>query len=190
MSKLSDWIKVYDDAIPDHLVQACLDYFQTSPKGEHNQEWRRCKEVTTLDSSPLWIPVKEAIASIYHRYREECRNSVLNFANIVEAPNIFCYHALAPTKNYFNEHADAWSLATSTRQVSIIIYLNDVQEGGSTTFTTLGVSVAPKRGRILLFPSHFAYLHCGEAPLSEDKYIIVTWIHFDGQGHAYRSHRL
>lgn len=114
----------------------------------------------------------------------------MGFVNTIEAPNVFRYDVDPDHPNFFHPHADSWSCPTATRQVSIIIYLNDVQVGGATTFTDLKISVTPKKGRILFFPSFYNYTHMGEAPSSNAKYIIVSWIHFDGQGHAYRVHQL
>jgi prolyl 4-hydroxylase len=39
------------------------------------------------------------------------------------------------------------------RLLTFYIYLNDVEEGGGTHFTDLGISVQPKRGRVVLWPS-------------------------------------
>jgi prolyl 4-hydroxylase len=33
------------------------------------------------------------------------------------------------------------------------LYLNDVEAGGATDFPHLGITVAPKRGRVLIWPS-------------------------------------
>ena len=37
----------------------------------------------------------------------------------------------------------------------VFLYLNDVEEGGGTDFPTLGITVQPKRGRVLIWPSVF-----------------------------------
>ena len=39
------------------------------------------------------------------------------------------------------------------RLMTVFLYLNDVEEGGGTDFPTLGVTVEPKRGRALIWPS-------------------------------------
>ena len=192
MTNLSDYIAIYDNAFSEELCQLCLKMFHDDayPKGAHEAEWRRCREMTLIDQSPQWEVVKAVLRHYYYRYREERKSGVLNYANMLEAPNIFCYQVDTEKPNIFNTHADAWNFPTATRQVSLIVYLNDVAEGGETNFVDLGVKVSPKQGRLLLFPSHFTYMHRGEAPLSGPKYIMVSWIHFDGQGHAYRVHRL
>jgi hypothetical protein len=58
----------------------------------------------------------------------------------------------------------------------MIIYLNDVNEGGETSFLYTGNKVKPRKGGLLIFPSAFPFVHRGEVPVSNDKYIIATWL--------------
>lgn len=41
------------------------------------------------------------------------------------------------------------------RILTVFLYLNDVEAGGGTDFPRLGITVAPKRGRVLIWPSVF-----------------------------------
>jgi hypothetical protein len=61
------------------------------------------------------------------------------------------------------------------RTISCILYLNDVEEGGETYFDQFDFSVAPKAGRLVLFPSTFPYSHEARLPVSGNKYVLVTW---------------
>ena len=77
-------------------------------------------------------------------------------------------------------HCDAWNVPSATRLVSVVIYLNTVKEGGETIFPNLDLKVAPKRGRMLFFPSSFVYPHKAVTPISSVKYAIVTWLCLEG----------
>lgn len=192
MDKLTNWIGVYDNALPDDLCDWYINTFEASevPKGEYNEHWRRCKECSIIDGISRWDDLKRYIKNTYDKYREEHKNSTLYNINTIEAPNLYRYDVDPKNPNIFNPHVDAWNFATATRQISIIIYLNEVIEGGATTFNELDISITPKKGRILFFPSSFNFFHKGDAPISNSKYIIVSWLHFDGSGHAYRVHHL
>lgn len=61
------------------------------------------------------------------------------------------------------------------RTVTFIFYLNDVEEGGETTFPEF--QVKPKKGSLLLFPATWNYIHSANIPTSSDKYIITGWIY-------------
>ena len=56
------------------------------------------------------------------------------------------------------------------------IYLNDMDEGGETEFLHQKIRVAPKAGRIVIWPATFPYLHRGNPPLKGEKYIITSWM--------------
>jgi len=68
------------------------------------------------------------------------------------------------------------------RSWTAMVYLNDVEEGGSTDFVHLGLSIAPKQGAILMWsnadregvPNTWTN-HTGTAVKAGVKYIITKW---------------
>ena len=62
------------------------------------------------------------------------------------------------------------------RALVYIIYLNDIEDGGETEFLHQKIRVKPKKGRIVIWPSGFPYVHRGNPPLKENKYIITSWL--------------
>ena len=44
-------------------------------------------------------------------------------------------------------------MACGPRILTFFLYLSDVEEGGETHFPLLGISVKPKKGKALLWPS-------------------------------------
>lgn len=61
------------------------------------------------------------------------------------------------------------------RALTYIWYLNDIEEGGETSFFNKG-KVRPEEGKLVLFPSCWTYPHSGIMPISDNKYIITGWI--------------
>lgn len=61
------------------------------------------------------------------------------------------------------------------RVVSALLYLNEVPIGGQTEFVNFGVSVDPKPGRLVIFPSNYAYTHIAHPPVEGKKYVFVFW---------------
>lgn len=55
-------------------------------------------------------------------------------------------------------------------------YLNDVAEGGGTSFYYQGKTISPKQGTLVIAPAGFSHTHRGEIPVSNDKYILTSWI--------------
>lgn len=69
------------------------------------------------------------------------------------------------------------------RVLTLIIYLNDVEQAGETHFPMLDIKVKPKCGRALVFHNtgtnarkpHNMSLHAGLSPKSGKKYILSCW---------------
>ena len=184
---MAEWVKVYPNALSDEYCDNVVAFFNEQNKGLINAPWRRCYEYTAFDTSPFCEEFKRDIKKVYERYKLETGSGPLAGVNTLESPNVFQYNVDKTEPFHYHRHADNWNFATSTRQVSIIAYLNDVQEGGATDFGDLGVRVMPRKGCVLIFPSFYTYMHLGEPPISGSKYIIVSWIHYDGELHAYRT---
>jgi prolyl 4-hydroxylase len=60
------------------------------------------------------------------------------------------------------------------RYFTVLCYLNEEFEGGSTSFPLLNFSVKPESGKAILFPA--TYLHCAEPVKSGEKYVLVSWL--------------
>lgn len=78
--------------------------------------------------------------------------------------------------HYSSWHIEIENLGSSKRVFSMIVYLNDVLEGGETEFLYPKMKVKPKKGSLVIFPSAYPFVHRGVKPISHDKYIIATWI--------------
>ena len=90
-------------------------------------------------------------------------------------------------------HFDAWDGATERgqrcmaaggqRMVSCLLYLNDVEEGGGTSFPNLDMEIRAKKGRLVVFHNchegstvrHPASLHGGMPVLKGEKWACNFW---------------
>ena len=59
-----------------------------------------------------------------------------------------------------------------------ILYLNDNFTAGETEFLHQEQRINPKVGRVIVAPAHFPYVHRGNPPLKNSKYIITGWLLF------------
>lgn len=74
-----------------------------------------------------------------------------------ESPQVACYER----GQHFLAHEDAFPVETAAsngfnRHATLLLYLNDVPQGGATHFDKLGLSVQPRQGTALLFFPSFA----------------------------------
>lgn len=77
----------------------------------------------------------------------------------------------------FQVHFDSVN-EVANRYLVLLWYLNDVAEGGETRFPQLDIVVAPRAGRLLMFPPYWMYQHAGLPSASGDKYILSTYLLF------------
>ncbi|WP_252728259.1 2OG-Fe(II) oxygenase [Alteromonas sp. C1M14] len=65
------------------------------------------------------------------------------------------------------------------RVLLFMFYLNDVEEGGETEFYYQQQCIQPKVGRMVIAPAGFTHTHRGNVPVSNDKYILTSWMLFN-----------
>lgn len=83
----------------------------------------------------------------------------------------------------FDAHADSehWSdqenrwIRSQNRDYSILLYLNQGFTGGDISFPNLNITIAPKRGMLVTFPSDHRFMHAAEPLLSGERYVLVSW---------------
>lgn len=78
--------------------------------------------------------------------------------------------------HYESWHVEIENRKSAGRTFSMIVYLNDVYQGGETGFLYPQLKIKPTKGALVIFPSGFPFVHCGYKPISNDKYIIATWL--------------
>lgn len=80
---------------------------------------------------------------------------------------------------FYHWHIDGGSHEFSQRQLVALWYLNDVAgPGGETQFLYQGVSIRPRRGKLILFPPFWTHEHRAAELQEGVKYIATTWVVF------------
>ena len=84
-----------------------------------------------------------------------------------------------PSEGYHVWHCEHDNRKNGSRLLLVMLYLNDVEEGGETEFLYQSRRIKPKQGTLVICPSGFTHTHRGNPPLTGDKYMINGWIEFD-----------
>ena len=82
----------------------------------------------------------------------------------------------SPSQGYHVWHVEKDYNGICSRALVYTIYLNDILAGGETEFLFQKVRVSPKQGRVCIFPAQFPYVHRGNPPLNQVKYIVTSWL--------------
>jgi len=106
------------------------------------------------------------------RYVEEYPHLRTANFGLAEPPVLQHYR---PGGGFKREHYERANLATVTRLLAWMTYLNDVTDAGGTRFVYQDVTFEARAGRTLIWPSEFTHTHVGVVSPSQHKYIITGW---------------
>jgi hypothetical protein len=92
---------------------------------------------------------------------------------------------------YHHWHSEHYPLPTDSQQRPLhrvllyLVYLNDVAEGGETEFLYQQAKIKPKQGSLVLAPCGFTHSHRGSIPVSNDKYVLASWVMYKDAASLY-----
>jgi len=83
-----------------------------------------------------------------------------------------------PTKGYHIWHCETDEKIHAPRLLLVLLYLNDLNDGGETEFLYQSRRIPPEKGMLMICPAAFTHTHRGNPPLSGVKYVMNSWIDF------------
>ena len=131
--------------------------------------------IATNNQNPAVIAYMRELCSVGLKNYCEVYNH-FNQIGIKEAWNIQHY---APNEGYFNWHCERSCYQSDQRALVFMTYLNDVTDGGETEFYYQQRKISPKQGSMVIAPGYFTHTHRGNKPISNDKYILTSWVLFN-----------
>lgn len=189
-----DFIRYYDEAVSTEFCRGVIDYFEWA--SQNNRTWGRhetTKNVKHDESVRLdpdnywdiqftWDHLTPYIQEFNTSFWDVCYKSYIeefDTLNSAMAPHtIFNYKVqkTLPGGGYHVWHCEQDQINHSRRIATYSLFLNDVAEGGETEFLYQNKRIAPKQGRLVIFPSSYTHTHRGNPPLRGVKYIMTGWI--------------
>ena len=73
---------------------------------------------------------------------------------------------------FYGLHSDSRG---AERVLSGVLFLNDDYEGGELNFLHQDITIKPKAGSLVLFPSNYLFVHQSHPITDGKKYIVVSW---------------
>ena len=187
----SPWVVTFDNFLTDAEIHAIIStqerWERSTDTGMTNEYGETGRILSTgRTSSNSWC-------------RAECENhpdvrsAIRKIEEVTMVPyqNYESFQVLRYEKNqHYGVHhdygADDLKLACGPRILTFFLYLSDVEEGGETAFPRLNISVRPKKGRALLWPSTLnanpelqepRTVHEARPVIRGTKYAANSWIH-------------
>ena len=190
-----NFIRYYDNAVSSQFCQGLIKYFEWAH--ENNRTWGRSEATnnfkddvaTGLNPANYWDIdfTWEHLGSYLQEFNESFWNSCysayceeFDTLNNVHNHTIFSYklQKTMPGGGYHVWHCEQDSIPHSRRLATYSLFLNDVVDGGETEFLYQNERVAPKQGRLVIFPAGYTHTHRGNPPLKGIKYILTGWIEY------------
>lgn len=166
---------VLDNEECDALIQLSKDRLERSKIGST----RDVSEIRTSSGAFLTDIKHDVVTRVEKR-----------IADIVGVPvehgeglHILNYKPGQEYKEHFDYFASTSKAASNNRIATVVLYLNDVEEGGETYFPKLNLSVVPKKGMAVYFEYFYndqalneLTLHGGAPVVRGEKWIATQWI--------------
>jgi 2OG-Fe(II) oxygenase superfamily len=180
------FVRVYDGALGSAFCARMIESFDKlsafqarngrgQMKALEASAWTELNVTKTGDASLMRF-FAEHTAEYLTRYNEDLRLTIeIPFRARMEDLRIKRY--VVEESDRFQPHFDSLDY-TSNRYLVFLWYLNDVADGGETEFPDLGLRIAARAGRLLMFPPYWMFQHAGLPPRSNDKYILSTYMLF------------
>ena len=129
--------------------------------------------------NPAFDVLKKYIGELYKCYLDY-QNEWPFLKSMLENIHIgsFNIQKYSSGDHFAQRHSERTSLAGLHRLFAWMTYLNDVEDGGYTSFDHYGIKIKPEIGKTLIWPSEWTHVHAGEILKSGTKYIVTGWMHF------------
>jgi hypothetical protein len=192
-SSIKDFIGIYDGYIPDEACDQAIELFNKyqdfnkvfsrfSTEGvtqdEKDDKHLFCGPDVLTDEefnvNKLKLLMVNFDMALRHYYTETNVKKYTEEDIITDHVKI---QKTIPSQGYHVWHIEHGASRENAKRVLVYsIYLNTVEDGGETEFLYQSQRVKPVKGRIVIWPAGFPYVHRGNPPLNGEKYIATSWI--------------
>lgn len=171
-------IMKFDQVLSDDECQALID--AASPRLQRsklaNKEVSQIRTSSGMffneNESPFIVEIEQRISSLMH----------VPIAH-AEGLQLLHYEPGEQFKAHYDFFGPNHPSSLNNRISTLIIYLNDVEEGGETTFPDLGIVVKPVKGSAVYFEYFYSNqainertLHSGEPVIRGEKWVATQWV--------------
>lgn len=196
ISNLGYYIRYYDDVL---TLEECQKYIDQIEAGQRSAG--KVSDFNTIDGSSLRSNIKKSedlnmsrqypnevpfvlgkVEDYLSRYQADIKMKVPFFQTGHIVGRVY-----RKNDGEYKTHVDAASPTTVDRVMTMLFYLNDLQEGGEITFPKIGVTIKPKAGRLVMFPPFWFFHHKANKSTLDDRYLLrvfVSGANFDVRQHA------
>ena len=185
-----EYISYWDNVLTKEQCSMIIDRFEKNVEQQEDtllEGHRHFKELNITDNFKDWEDVQMLLLDKMQEYLAKYK-TMFSIDDKVWPPQLafeqFRIKKYEPNgKDEFAFHVDVGNHQSARRFLVFFWYLNDVEEGGETTFqknitSRVEMAVKPVTGRMLVFPPFWTHPHTGTKPISGPKYIVGGYLHY------------
>lgn len=182
---MENYIRYYDDVVDETFCDNLVDLFESNTDHQQimeNEGHFRFAELKILDYPDTYGDIAKTLTRTFFdcidQYKSDCNVVPEMFPRQLGYENFRMKKYLPNDVDQFSRHVDVGDYSSARRFLVFFLYLNEPKEGGETKFEQFGITVKPKKGRLLMFPPLWTHLHSGEKPIGSPKYIVGSYLHY------------
>lgn len=178
---MPQYIKLIPNAVPAEFCQNLMAKFDKDPHVEDDpQPEYSTRRYLNISAQMSWIKemtkatqyADPNIADYFRLPEPFTESSIQEWIN---DGFIVAKYQVGDRCGFHDDHQTPIEPANGLRYLTVIIFLNDVPEGGELHFPVQGVKVKPVQGTMVIFPAQITHPHEVLATLSE-RYVLQTWV--------------
>jgi SHS2 domain-containing protein len=187
------FIKVYPNAVTDEFCDRVIAHFErmlSEGRTLNRQQHEGALKINKDDEKYFFENevnhfIVDVNSNILKEFNQSIRVNFSSYSNEIGILNSLATQAVSesikiqktePRQGYHVWHCEHANISTARRLAFVLVYLNDIEDGGETEFLYQSLRIPPKKGTMIIAPASYTHTHRGNPPLSETKYIISTWI--------------
>jgi hypothetical protein len=189
-----DFVGIYKGYFDPNWCQEVVEYFNFC---EQNTTFAQKRKEDYVEDTAMFMTnfdkvrdveitrLNKNLSDYFYKGMEICINKYIQQYRILEGLQGYAVYDLKlqktlPLQGFHAWHYENVTKVTCMRKLVVMLYLNDVEEGGETEFLYYPKRIKPEAGKFLIWPAEFTHTHRGNAPLAGEKYIITSWVEVTG----------
>ena len=186
-----EFVKTYDNVLTEEFCNKIIDLFNSDETntrkgitaGGLNLNVKNTTDLVINQTNIEWTEIDQFLSSTLSKYLNIYKDEIKSIYDVFPYSTLqdtgFQIQKYNKNSGFYLQHHDFGNIiienkAVYNRIITYLFYLNDVDEGGETEMLKTN-KIKPKTGKLLIFPATWTYPHCGNMPISNDKYIVTGW---------------
>jgi hypothetical protein len=206
-ASFDDFIGVWDNFVPEPFCDKCIAWFEHVMNGnsssvdfeelerdfgsktdtEYVDEFKMDGHIQygsnlyRKDLSLLANYCNDGLSYQVNQFLKSClKHYISEYGQLKNVPMLSSdikMQKTLPQGGYHQWHYENSAASHACREVTWMIYLNDVPdgEGGETEFLYQKRRIRPTKGTVVYFPAGMTHVHKGNTLFNGDKYILTGW---------------